>query len=92
MNDGTKCIHSPKPANVPGCSDNIGRLAIESYLYRDKDSGTKSLVVITDEVVRQQDKEFQNVLDSMRNGRIEDRHVIFLLTRLLHDMPLKDEQ
>eukprot|EP00957_Ditylum_brightwellii_P110942 8461212-Ditylum_brightwellii.AAC.1 len=67
MNVGIKGIHSPKPANDPGCSDNIGRLAIKSYLYRDEDSGTKSLIVLMDEVVIQQDKEFLNVLDLMRN-------------------------
>eukprot|EP00957_Ditylum_brightwellii_P120606 9200802-Ditylum_brightwellii.AAC.1 len=58
MNVGMKGIHSPKPANDPCCSDNIGRLAIGSYIYRDEDSDAKSFVVIMDEVVRQQDKEF----------------------------------
>eukprot|EP00957_Ditylum_brightwellii_P108885 8306664-Ditylum_brightwellii.AAC.1 len=67
MNVSMKGIHSPKPANDPGCSDNIGRLAIESYLCRDKDSSTNPLVVLMDKVVRQQDKEFLNVLDLMRN-------------------------
>ena len=45
-----------------------------------------------DEVVRQQGKKFLNVLDLMRNGRMEARHVNLLLTRLLHDMPLKEQQ
>ena len=45
-----------------------------------------------DKVVRQQDKEFLNVLDLMRNGRMEARHVNLLLTRLLHGMPLKEQQ
>eukprot|EP00957_Ditylum_brightwellii_P055387 4197774-Ditylum_brightwellii.AAC.1 len=89
MNVGMKGIHNP---NDPGCSDNIGRLAIKSHLYRDEDIHTKSLVVVMDEVVRQQDKEFLNVLDSPRNGRMEDRHINFMLIRLLHDMPLKDQQ
>eukprot|EP00957_Ditylum_brightwellii_P078229 5948254-Ditylum_brightwellii.AAC.1 len=70
MNVGMKDIHSPKLANDPGCSDNIGRLAIESYLYRDEDSHTKSLVVLMDEVMRQQDKQFKNILDPVRNGRM----------------------
>eukprot|EP00957_Ditylum_brightwellii_P189975 14462814-Ditylum_brightwellii.AAC.1 len=70
MNVGMKGIHSPKLANDPGCSDNIGRLAAESYSYREEDSHTKSLVVIMDEVVRQQDKDFQNILDSMRYRRM----------------------
>eukprot|EP00957_Ditylum_brightwellii_P063608 4828435-Ditylum_brightwellii.AAC.1 len=45
-----------------------------------------------DEVMRQQDKEFLNVLDLTRNGRMDARHINLLLTRLLHDMPLKEHQ
>eukprot|EP00957_Ditylum_brightwellii_P179149 13648455-Ditylum_brightwellii.AAC.1 len=71
MSVGIEGIHSPKLANDPDCSDSIERVPIGSYLYRDEDTGTKSLVVLMDEVMRHQDKEFLNVLDSMRNGRME---------------------
>eukprot|EP00957_Ditylum_brightwellii_P023732 1790377-Ditylum_brightwellii.AAC.1 len=55
---GAKGIHSLKPANDVSGADNIDRLAFENYLNRNEDSVEKSLVVLMDEVVRQQDPEF----------------------------------
>eukprot|EP00957_Ditylum_brightwellii_P120757 9211084-Ditylum_brightwellii.AAC.1 len=66
---GMKGIHNLKPANDPSGSDGIGRLVFENYLHINEDSGTKSLVVPIDEVVRQQDWVFLNVIDAMRNGK-----------------------
>ena len=87
---GMKGIHKLKPANDTSGSDNIGRLAFEKYLHRNEDSGAKSLVVQMDEVMIQQNLVFLSVLDAMRNGKIQDRHIDFMLTRLLCVMSVKN--
>eukprot|EP00957_Ditylum_brightwellii_P095361 7264112-Ditylum_brightwellii.AAC.1 len=55
--------------------------------WRDPDNGTISLVVLMDEVLRQQDNKFLEVFDDMRCGKMQGCHVKFLLSRLLLDMP-----
>ena len=84
---GMKGIHSMKQADREDSSDFVGKLSFHNFLRRDPDSGTISLVVLMDEVLRQQDNEFLNVLDAMRCGAMQECHVNFLLSRLLQDMP-----
>eukprot|EP00957_Ditylum_brightwellii_P210026 15364492-Ditylum_brightwellii.AAC.1 len=66
---GMKGIHSIKPTNDVSGADNICRLAFEKYLHRNEESGTKSLAVLIDEVVRQENPNFHDVIDAMRHEK-----------------------
>eukprot|EP00957_Ditylum_brightwellii_P164117 12495685-Ditylum_brightwellii.AAC.1 len=81
-----KSIHSSKAAANVHTSDFAGTSSFDYFVNRHSSTGTESLVVVIDEVVRQQDPEFLDVLDTMQNGGMKDSHVHFLLSRHLSNL------
>eukprot|EP00957_Ditylum_brightwellii_P050570 3834775-Ditylum_brightwellii.AAC.1 len=78
-----KGIHSMKQGNSEDSSDFIGKVSFHHFFQREPDSSTISLVVIMDQVLRQQDNEFLDVLDAIRYGTMQKCHVNFLSSMLL---------
>ena len=73
-------------------SDFVGTSSFNCFINRHSSTGTKSLVVVMDEVVRQQDSDFLEVLDAMRYGAMKESHVNFLLSRHLSKLSPEDKE
>eukprot|EP00957_Ditylum_brightwellii_P036299 2748997-Ditylum_brightwellii.AAC.1 len=83
---GMKSIHSSKPAVNVHTSDFVGVSSLKCFVNRHSSTGTESLVVMMDEVIRQQDPEFWGVLDAIQNGAIKESHVGFLVLHCLSNL------
>eukprot|EP00957_Ditylum_brightwellii_P153411 11676382-Ditylum_brightwellii.AAC.1 len=88
---GMNSIHGSKPAAKVLSSDFVGVSTFNCFLNRHPSTGTKSLVVMIDEVVRQQDLAFLDVLDAMQNRTMKDVHVNFLLLHCLSNLSLGEK-
>eukprot|EP00957_Ditylum_brightwellii_P192136 14625818-Ditylum_brightwellii.AAC.1 len=71
---GMKGIHNAKQSNSEDSSNFVGKVSFHNFLWREPDSGTISLGVLMDEVLRQQDNEFLDVLEAMRCGTMQECH------------------
>ena len=86
-----KPIYDKSEPKKTGSACDFGRMAISEFLDPHTPEQAASLIVIMDEVLRQDDAIFLRVLSRMREGELEEEDVDFLLGRCLDQMTPDDK-
>ena len=62
-------------------SDHLGKMAFHDFITDSEDHDSMSIIVLMEEVLRQENQEFLWFLDNMRNGCLNDNDVRFIISR-----------
>ena len=71
-------------------ADRMGRIVFHDFIHPDDNSGVNSTVVFLDDVLRQTDPTFKNLLQHMREGNIDDDDCQLIFSRMLANMTAQD--
>ena len=71
-------------------ADMLGKIAITEFLDPPNKRQCESTIVVMDQVLRQDNPEFLNILNGMRNGSLESKDVDIILSRCLDKLPKND--
>jgi hypothetical protein len=75
-----------------GTSDAVGKIAFSDFVNPPNDADVESYTFYMDEVLRQSDTEFKDLLDNMRNGSMRDEDIDLLLGRLISKLPADEKR
>lgn len=81
-----KSISDDSPASSPNSADHLGRLAIRDFLSP-VDDGTKGIVIVMDQVIRQRCPLYLSVMEKMRTGTMDQEAANFIASRRLSMLP-----
>ena len=73
-------------------ADMLGKIAIAEFLDPPNKRQCESTIVVMDQVLRQDNPEFLNILNGMRNGSLESKDVDIILSRCLDKLPKNDRE
>ena len=65
----------------------MGLQVLQNFLQPPAGSGEKGVTVVMDQVIRQEDIVFLNLIECMRRGLMTEDEVILLLSRLISKLP-----
>jgi hypothetical protein len=74
-----KALYDSDPASKSASACACGRLAMANYLDPPPGTNDEVIAAIMDKVIRQTDPDFRNLLQKVRDGRMDDDAVDFLL-------------
>ena len=72
-----------KESRRSNTADNVGRIVVSDFLTGSTDNTIKSSVVVMDQVLRQDDTSFLDLLERMADGTLESADVGFVVGKCL---------
>ena len=83
-----KPVYDTRPG-MADTSSQCGRVAFKNFIDPPDETQAESTVVIMECVLRQDDEQFKDILDHVRNGTLvrADHHVKFIFNKMLYNMP-----
>ena len=84
-------LYDEKPAK-PNTADLLGKIAIAEFLDPPNKRQCESTIVVMDEVLRQDNPEFLQLLTRMRQGRLESTDVDIIISRCLDKLSKEERE